>query len=149
MGDKEGNTHKAIEKIQERIGDVVAVSAFLITEPVGFVSDNKFLNAACEVHTKLSAPEVLECTQIIEREVGRKSKSANGIYSDRIIDIDILLYDDKAVEYPYLTIPHPRMHERAFVLFPLNEIASDVIHPVFNKTIKQLKEEIAHSGSVS
>lgn len=142
LGDKEANMHLALENINERVGKLIACSVFFSTEPVDFVSDNFFLNAVCEVETKLLPLEVLEYTQVIEREMGRKSKSYNREYKDRIIDIDILLYDNLIVEYPQLIIPHPEMHKRAFVLQPLAEIASDVIHPVLRKSISELLAEL-------
>ncbi|MDR2953991.1 MAG: 2-amino-4-hydroxy-6-hydroxymethyldihydropteridine diphosphokinase [Prevotella sp.] len=142
LGDRGENLLHAIEKIEERIGQVVATSAFYVTEPVGFRSDNQFLNAACEVETSLSPLELLDVTQSIERDMGRLAKSHDNVYSDRIIDIDILLYDDLIVHYPELTLPHPHIQERTFVLLPLAEIAAGYIHPVLHKTISQLKGEL-------
>lgn len=122
LGDKEVNLAKAIEKIGVLVGDVVRQSSFIETEPWGFESDNKFLNACICVETDLSPREVLEMTQMIEKELGRKEKSHNEEYHDRIIDIDILLYDDIKVDDPDLKIPHPHMKERDFVMIPLKEI---------------------------
>ena len=122
LGDKEDNLNEAIKKIGQMVGDVVRQSSFLETEPWGFESDNRFLNACILVLTDLSAHELLEMTQAIEQEMGRKEKSHNGIYHDRMIDIDILLYDDITVDEPDLKIPHPHMKERDFVMKPLMEI---------------------------
>jgi 2-amino-4-hydroxy-6-hydroxymethyldihydropteridine diphosphokinase len=122
LGDKENNLLSAISEIERRIGPVRAQSAFLATEPWGFDSQNTFLNAAIRIETKFSPLELLDETQQIERDLGRKHKSVNGQYHDRIIDIDILLYDDLHISTPRLTIPHPHMHERDFVIIPLKEI---------------------------
>ena len=122
LGDKENNLLSAISEIERRIGPVRAQSAFLATEPWGFDSQNTFLNTAIRIETKLSPLELLDETQQIERDLGRKHKSVNGQYHDRIIDIDILLYDDLHISTPRLTIPHPHMHERDFVIIPLKEI---------------------------
>lgn len=122
LGDKEANLKLAVEEIDKRVGKVTSLSAFYVTEPWGFSSENSFLNAACAVETSLSPFEVLSMTQEIERDLGRVKKSVNANYSDRPIDIDILLYDDIQVNTPELTIPHPLMHQREFVMKPLSEI---------------------------
>jgi len=122
LGDREDNLHRAIEMISKRVGKVTTVSSFLESEAVGFVSANKFINCAICVLTALTPFELLHTTQDIERALGRKKKSVNGIYSDRTIDIDILLYGDTKIDTDELKIPHPRMQERDFVLIPLKEI---------------------------
>lgn len=127
LGDKEANLKAAVEEINKRVGEVTSLSAFYITEPWGFVSESSFLNAVCCVSTSLSPFELLTVTQDIERMIGRLKKSVNGIYSDRLIDIDILLYDDLQLTTPELTIPHPLMLERTFVMTPLAEIAPDLV----------------------
>ncbi len=126
--------------LAERVGDVLALSGFYETEPWGFRSDNTFLNAALQLETALPPLELLAATQAIELEMGRTQKS-DGTYHDRIIDIDILLYDDLVMQTPALTIPHPLMHERLFVMEPLSEIAPNVIHPVFGKSVISLMPE--------
>lgn len=122
LGDKQQNIAMAVEKIEELIGHVECQSALHITEPWGFQSDNMFVNAAVKCVTILSPHEVLEKTKNIERQMGRTTKSVDGTYKDRIIDIDILLYDDMEINDPDLVIPHPLMHQRDFVMKPLNEI---------------------------
>lgn len=108
--------------MEELIGVVLRRSALYETAPWGFESPNSFLNAAVCCQTKLSPREVLEQTKKIERDLGRSSKSVDGAYQDRVIDIDILTYDDLSVNEPDLKIPHPLMHEREFVMIPLQEI---------------------------
>lgn len=122
IGNKEQNMLIAISKIREMIGVVRRQSSFIETEPWGFSSENTFLNAAILVETELSPMELLHITQQIELEMGRRQKSHGGEYHDRIIDIDILLYDDIKMSTEELTIPHPLMTERDFVMIPLNEI---------------------------
>lgn len=128
LGDKEHNLVSAITEIERRIGPIRAQSAFLATEPWGFESPNTFLNAAIRVETELSPHALLKVTQQIERDMGRTQKStvnsqlSTANYHDRIIDIDILLYDDLQIHTKKLTIPHPHMYERDFVLIPLKEI---------------------------
>ena len=122
LGDRAENLHRAIALIEERVGTVQRVSSFIETEPWGFESKHPFLNAACLVLTTLSPMECLDATQQIERELGRKRKSKNGKYHDRPIDIDLLMYDDLTLSTPRLTLPHPRMQERDFVMIPLREI---------------------------
>lgn len=125
LGDKRKNIAVAIKNIGELVGDVVRQSALYETEPWGFRSDNRFVNAAVCVDTQLSPRRLLEVTQRIEREMGRTLKSDGGEYRDRIIDIDILLYGDLHIDEPDLKIPHPLMHERDFVMTPLNEIMEE------------------------
>ena len=138
LGDKEQNLRMSLKKIEERIGNVVSLSAFYATAPWGFSSENSFLNAAVCVETTLLPLQVLEETQRIERELGRTEKSVNGLYADRLIDIDLLLYDDRVMDAEGLILPHPLMTERRFVMEPLSEIAPDVVHPVLHKTMKEL-----------
>nr|WP_129732030.1 2-amino-4-hydroxy-6-hydroxymethyldihydropteridine diphosphokinase [Parabacteroides goldsteinii] len=137
IGNKRRNMITAAALLAERVGDVLALSGFYETEPWGFQSDNTFLNAALQLETSLSPLELLKATQQIELEMGRTQKS-NGAYHDRIIDIDILLYDNLILQTPELTLPHPLMHERLFVMEPLAEIAPNVIHPVFKKPVISL-----------
>ena len=137
IGNKRRNMITAAALLAERVGDVLALSGFYETEPWGFQSENTFLNAALQLDTSLSPLELLKATQEIEIEMGRTQKS-NGAYHDRIIDIDILLYEDLVLQTSELTLPHPLMHERLFVMEPLAEIAPNVIHPVFKKPVISL-----------
>ena len=129
LGDKVWNLQEAIRLIGERIGLVTRQSSFLETEPWGFESENRFLNAVILCETEKTPREVLLLTQQIERDLGRTKKSTSLLtpsllpsYQDRTVDIDILLYDDLTVDEPDLKIPHPLMHERDFVMIPLKEI---------------------------
>ena len=126
LGDKEANLKAAVEEIGKRVGEVTSLSAFHVSEPWGFTSEHTFLNSVCCVLTDFSPMEVLRLTQDIERSLGRLKKSVDGHYSDRLIDIDILLYDDLHIATPELTIPHPLMGQRDFVMIPLHEIAPDI-----------------------
>ena len=138
LGDKAANLHAAVHLICGKIGKVISICSFYATAPWGFESENSFLNAAICVETSLSPLEVLHRTQEIERTLGRTHKSTGGIYHDRIIDIDLLLYNKEIIQTPELTIPHPLMLQRDFVMNPLVEIAPDVVHPVFGKKLSAL-----------
>ena len=145
LGNREQNIRTALDKINDRIGEIKSCSSVYMTKPVGFVSENNFANAACHVETALLPLDVLRITQEIEIEMGRLAKSHNKQYSDRIIDIDILMYNNNIVDTPTLILPHPQMHERSFVLDPLSEIAGDLYHPTLNKTIEELRIILSES----
>ena len=127
LGDKEANLRTAVRLLEERVGKVTSLSAFHATEPWGFASDHTFLNAAAGLHTSQTPLEVLERTQEIERLMGRNHKSVNGVYADRVIDIDLLLCFTEdgtpvRMDTEKLTLPHPLMRQREFVMKPLQEI---------------------------
>ena len=126
LGNREANIRQALALIDERMGSVYRVSSFMESEPLGFDSPNKFINAVCCVHTMMSPLACLRETQRIEQELGRTQKSiyTDGafLYHDRCIDIDLLIYDDITINTPELTLPHPRMKERDFVMKPLEEL---------------------------
>lgn len=121
LGNKKKNLEDALSLISDLVGHVCRISSFIETEPWGFDSKNTFLNAACLVETALTPEQCLNITQEIERKLGRTAKSGDG-YEDRPIDIDLLSYDNLNINTPELTLPHPRMHEREFVMIPLQEI---------------------------
>ena len=137
VGDTRSCFHKALELLA-RLGTVEKVSSLYKTEPVGFADQQWFLNAALVLQTDLPPQELLRKVKAIETELGRSKGVVNG---PREIDIDILLYDGAVLKEEGLTIPHPRMHERLFVLAPLSEIAPETMHPVFAKTIRTLLNE--------
>lgn len=141
IGNKRRNLITAAALLAERAGDVLSISSFYETEPWGFESDNTFLNAALLLETELEPLQLLSLTQEIEKEMGRTQKS-DGAYHDRIIDLDILLYDLCVINEAALVVPHPLMHKRQFVMEPLAEIAPMLMHPILNKTMLELAEEI-------
>ena len=122
IGNRKRNMREAVQYMEGLIGTVMNQSALYETEPWGFESPNLFINMCVCVETPLAPRQLLEATQEIEKRMGRVGKSENHEYQDRIIDIDILLYDDLTVDEPDLKIPHPLMNEREFVMTPLNEI---------------------------
>lgn len=125
LGNRRGNIRETIERIGEQVGVVTRQSALYETKPWGFSSPNDFINVCALVETELAPRQLLEATQRIEKEMGRTMKSVDGNYHDRIIDIDILTYDDMKINEPDLKIPHPLMEEREFVMVPLREIWKD------------------------
>lgn len=122
LGDRHTTMQSAILLLGKQAGTVDRVSSAIETEPWGFKSANKFLNMCVRITTTLSPEQLLATTKDIELQLGRTTKSVNGQYHDRPIDIDILTYDDLHINTPSLTLPHPHMHERDFVMIPLREI---------------------------
>lgn len=138
LGAKEEQLRIALGALEKHIGRLLKCSRFYRTAPVGFISDNAFVNAVALFETTLSPEAVLEITQQIEREQGRTSKTINGIHHDRTLDIDLLACDALVVDTPALQLPHPRLHQRRFVLEPLCEILPEGIHPTLNVTYNTL-----------
>ena len=142
LGEREINLSRAEVLISQRIGQVILSSSNYQTKPVDFVSQNDFINKVILVQTNLSPLNILEATKKIECLLGRQKKSHNGFYSDRTIDIDILYIDNEIIDLPDIQIPHPRLHERLFVLEPLNEIAPSFRHPILQKNTSEMIEDI-------
>jgi 2-amino-4-hydroxy-6-hydroxymethyldihydropteridine diphosphokinase len=138
MGDRKENIEKAMEYLSQKLR-VTGKSSVYDTEPVGNPEQPHFLNMVCQLKTMLKAADLLVLAKGIERKLGRMPGRAN---SPRPIDIDILLYGDEIINTPDLTIPHPRLTQRAFVLVPLAEIAPALVHPVNKKTVKGLLKEL-------
>ena len=128
LGNREANLQTALQLLDERVGEQLACSSVYRSAPMGFVSDNEFANIVAVYETEYSPEEVLFLTQQIEREMGRTEKSVNGVYHDRVIDIDLLQARDNEANEAIrrsgetLTLPHPRMQERDFVMIPLREV---------------------------
>lgn len=146
LGDKQKVFSEAKARLKELIGQITAQSAIYETEPWGFESEDIFWNQVLEISTALSPEKALEQTQQIERELGRIRKANQ--YDSRIIDIDILFYGDQIIKTENLIVPHPRIQERKFALVPLCEIAPELFHPIFQKSIRQLLDECQDSLSV-
>lgn len=145
LGNRQENIKKALEAIAHTIGNIKKISGFYETEPWGKKNQPWFLNCCSEIETILSHQELLEKCQNIEKIMGRTKK---GKWGPRVIDIDILFYGDKSSKTAKLTIPHPRIRNRRFVLKPLHEIAPNFIHFLFKKTIKELLKECSDRSIV-
>lgn len=140
IGNREKNFQQAIELLNEHEAiQVIKVSSFIQTKAVAKYPQPDYLNGALLIKTILTPMELLTFTQEIEKELGRESK---GKGEPRTIDIDILLYNQELICLESLTIPHPLLHERAFVLIPLNEIAGDFTHPIFQETISDIYKRV-------
>jgi len=144
LGDRAANLRTALEKLED-FGTVTAVSSFYETEPVELAAQPWFLNCAAKLDTEKMPRQLIAGILSIEKGMGRQRTQKNG---PRIIDIDILLFDTSVIDIPSLTVPHPGMHERRFVLDPLVEIAPDIRHPVFKRTMRQLRDALPPGQTV-
>ncbi|OGO31715.1 MAG: 2-amino-4-hydroxy-6-hydroxymethyldihydropteridine diphosphokinase [Chloroflexi bacterium RBG_16_56_11] len=143
LGNRQDNLDMALKLLGQRMR-IGKVSSIYDTEPLGNTSQPRFLNIACQVYTRLSPEGLLTLAKGIENKMGRHGRSGE----PRPIDIDILLYGDTVMETPTLTIPHPKMGERSFVLVPLAEIAPDAVHPVTKQTVREMGEAVKEKQGV-
>ncbi len=144
LGEVSTSLQNARALIEARIGSITKASSLYESEPWGFTHAQNFLNQVIEIQSSLEAHELLNTTQEIEKELGRTTKTSTE-YEGRLIDIDILFYDDLVLQSQRLTVPHPHLQNRLFTLLPLNERWNNFIHPVLNKTIEQLLKECSDS----
>jgi len=145
VGHREANLQRAIDLLGERV-KISRASAIYQTEPVGYADQPWFLNMVCEGETLLDPFELLAFVKGIEARMGREPSFPNG---PRVIDVDILFYDDRIVGTDYLAIPHPRIAERRFVLVPLAEIAPSFVHPASGKAVSELLSGLTDSQADS
>ena len=145
LGDRQGNLLRAVE-ILSQWGQIEELSSLYESEPVGYLEQPPFLNAVCELTTTLTAEELLAVVKNIESALSRTPSFRN---APRPIDIDILFYGEQVMNSPHLTIPHPRLEERAFVLVPLAEIAPDLVHPVSGITVREMMERLGSLKGVT
>ncbi|MGN1353731.1 MAG: 2-amino-4-hydroxy-6-hydroxymethyldihydropteridine diphosphokinase [Alloprevotella sp.] len=142
LGNRRQNIEQAIEALARRIGSCGGCSALYETKPQGFHSDHLFLNAVAVFETSLPTAELLDITQTIESSLGRTTKSHDGMHTDRTIDIDLLIYGRQTVRTDNLTLPHPLMSRRRFVMEPMAELAPDLVHPLLGQSMKDLLNQL-------
>ena len=147
LGEKLENIHLAYTKIQNKVGDICAKSFVYETPPWGFESKDVFFNSVILVETQLTPFEVLEQIKLIETEMGRGTAYQVG-YSSRLIDIDILDYNNQIIETKLLVIPHPHIEKRNFVLYPLRDVKENWIHPKSLIAIQDLLEKSENIGEI-
>ncbi|GHO50038.1 2-amino-4-hydroxy-6-hydroxymethyldihydropteridine diphosphokinase [Ktedonospora formicarum] len=142
LGERKQNLEAALHQLSKNI-EIKQVSSIYETEPVGYADQPNFFNLVCSGQTMLPVDKLHQETQKIEQQLGRQPSFRNG---PRLIDIDILFYDQAYIERATLIIPHPRLHERAFVLAPLAEIAPDYLHPTLGKSARELLDTVNVQG---
>ena len=153
LGSNSGDRVGYLQQAASLIGaaediNIITSSSFYETEPWRMDSENWFVNAVIQISTSLSPQDLLDVCKRIESQLGRKRYGNSDKYSDRTIDIDILFYDNLVTCNDKLTIPHPAIHKRAFVLVPMLEIAQDFVHPLFKKTISDLYDALENPEQV-
>ncbi len=149
LGDRVGYIQQAVSLLSASPDiNIVATSSFYETEPWQMHSENWFVNAVIQISTTLTPEELLKECKNVESLLGRKKEDDEKGYADRTIDIDIIFYDNQLINTPELTIPHRFFHKRVFMLVPMLEIAQDFVHPLFNKTVEKLYDEIENPEMV-
>jgi len=146
LGHREQHLEDALKLIQSRIGGIENVSRFYESEAWGYTSENRFCNCCLSLRTNIDPLLLMDRLLEIEQEMGRRREGMG--YSDRVIDIDMLLYGDSRLDHPRLTLPHPSMVDRRFVLVPLAEIAPQLVHPVAGLSITQILQNCADQTKV-
>lgn len=144
LGDPLANLHGAIAELRA-LGEVATVSSFYETEPVELAAQPWFVNCAVKLDTEKMPKQLMSGILDLEQKMGRRRQQKKG---PRIIDIDILLFGTSIIETKGLTVPHPAMHQRRFVLEPLAEIAPEVRHPVFKRTVRELRDALPPGQAV-
>lgn len=141
LGDRRAMMSQAQARLETNPGiSVRKVSGIYETDPVGFLAQGRFLNAVWELETELPPDDLLNALLAVEKELGRERKVKNG---PRVIDLDLLAYDDYISERPELTLPHPRLHERYFVLKPFSDLNPEWVHPYLHRTVQELLSEVS------
>lgn len=144
LGDRSSNLRQAIDKLGE-VGKVAAVSSFYDTEPVELTSQPWFLNCVAKLDTEKMPRQLMAAILAIEQRMGRQRKQQKG---PRTIDIDILLFGSSIIDIPSITVPHPKLHQRRFVLEPLAEIAPELRHPLFKRSVRELRDALPAGQTV-
>lgn len=147
LGNRKENLSLAEKKIEQSAGIIIQRSGIYESEPWGFESEHAFLNNVIEISSEYSPGELLKILKAIEQTIGRQQKTTAG-YASRVIDIDILLYNQLIIDQPRLKVPHQHLHKRKFVLIPLAEIVPGLVHPVFEKNILNLLKSCDDKGHV-
>lgn len=146
LGDKQSNLDLAIAHITDQCGEVKRESAVYKSPAWGYESKNEYFNQCLKIETHLTPNQLIDIMLLIEREMGRPDASIT--YADRMIDIDVLFFDDMVINKDKLVVPHARIAERRFVLAPMTELAPGLIHPLLGKTVKVLLDDCKDKGNV-